>query len=54
MPKVEVMPSGKYAGDKISELESTYIVYTLEKTRMVSDLRSALLDELYNRFFKET
>lgn len=53
MAKVEVMPSGKYAGTPISELESTYIVYSLEKTKMVKDLRSAMLDELYKRFFSE-
>lgn len=52
MAKVEVMASGKYAGTKISELESTYIVYSLEKTNMVEDLRTALLEELYKRFFK--
>ena len=53
MEKVEIMPSGKYAGVKISELESTYIVYSLEKTNMVDDLREAMLDELYKRFFQD-
>lgn len=54
MANVEIMPSGKYAGTKISDLESTYLVYQLEKAKMVEDLREAMLDELYNRFFKET
>lgn len=53
MAKVEVMASGKYAGTKISELESTYIVYQLEKAKMVDDLRDALLDELHKRFFQK-
>ena len=54
MPDKEplVMPAGKFAGTPINKLESTYIVFTLEKTPLVGELKQALLDELHHRFFK--
>ena len=53
MPDKEpiVMPAGKFAGKPLTELESTYIVFTLEKTNLVGELKQALEDELYKRFF---
>ena len=45
------MPLGKYAGQPLKELESTYIVFTLDNTKLVPKLKKALLEELYNRYF---
>lgn len=53
MSGTDVMPSGKYAGIPIKELESTYIVFSLENHKLVDELRQALLDELFKRFFNK-
>jgi uncharacterized protein (DUF3820 family) len=47
-----VMPSGKFAGTPISDLESTYIVYSLEKNSPIGALKEAMLKELHKRFFE--
>lgn len=49
--EIKVMPSGKYAGTPINKLEGTYLIYTLDNTNLVPELRKALLKELYNRYF---
>jgi len=48
--EIKVMASGRFAGDKITDLESTYIVHMLEKTKMIPPLKKALLKELHRRF----
>jgi len=51
--EITEMPSGKFAGQPLTELPSTYIVYSLENTNMVEALKRVLLIELHDRFFED-